>query len=162
MNLSAPLAKHLHPLFNTLSIDQAMVQLVVQHPQPTSIISIVEPLIDDQHVGRQSPLAAGLWLYVDELDRSHAVSQSLPDSTGSFWHAIMHRREGDFGNSHYWFQRAGNHPVVEAIPNYEPHEFIDAVESHYRTPPTELLAIQRAEWAALFEWCAHNGDACIA
>src|SRR5687768_16030718 len=37
-------------------------------------------------------LVAGLWLWHDYLDESHAVSQSLHSPTGSFWHAIMHRR----------------------------------------------------------------------
>src|SRR4051812_40242009 len=48
-------------------------------------------------------LLAGLWLYFDWLDESHRVSQSIDTPTGSFWHAIMHRREGDFSNSKYWY-----------------------------------------------------------
>src|SRR5947208_9436780 len=36
---------------------------------------------------------AGLWLYHDFLDESHAVSQEIDTPTGSFWHAVMHRRE---------------------------------------------------------------------
>ena len=161
MNLPEPLANHLHPLFQALPIDQALADLVVQQLQPMSITSIVEDLIDDQHVGKHSLLAAGLWLYVDELDRSHSISQSLTDSTGSFWHGIMHRREGDFSNSHYWFHRTEQHPAIPDIPNYEPHGFIDSVESHFRTPPDELLKIQRAEWTTLFGWCAHNRDSLI-
>ena len=156
MNLPNTLAQHLSPLFDALSLDESMAHLVVQMPHSAKVTSIVEELIDGQHVGEQSPLAAGLWLYVDELDRSHEVSQSLPDATGSFWHGIMHRREGDFGNSHYWFQRTGHHPAIEDVAGYEPHDFIDAVQSHFRTPPNELVTIQRAEWTALFAWCAHN------
>src|SRR5690348_16418541 len=44
-------------------------------------------------------MLAGLWLWHDWLDESHRISQSLSSATGSFWHAIMHRREGDFSNS---------------------------------------------------------------
>ncbi|HVK13287.1 MAG TPA: hypothetical protein VM597_31325, partial [Gemmataceae bacterium] len=32
---------------------------------------------------------AGLWLYHDFLDESHAISQDLPSAEGSFWHTRM-------------------------------------------------------------------------
>ncbi len=54
-------------------------------------------------------LLAGLWLWHDWLDQSHTLSQSISSSTGSFWHAIMHRREGDFSNSKYWYAKCGGH-----------------------------------------------------
>src|SRR5262249_17485377 len=41
---------------------------------------------------------AGLWLYHDFLDESHAISQDLSSAEGSYWHAIMHRREPDYWN----------------------------------------------------------------
>lgn len=50
---------------------------------------------------------AGLWLLAGELDRSHGISQDNDSSLGSYWHGIMHRREGDFGNAKYWFRRVG-------------------------------------------------------
>jgi hypothetical protein len=58
---------------------------------------------------------AGLWLHADGLDESHTISQTIESTTGSFWHGIMHRREGDFGNSKYWFRRVGRHPVFEPL-----------------------------------------------
>src|SRR5262245_30305459 len=48
---------------------------------------------------------AGLWLLHDELDRAHGIVQEVGSESGSFWHAIMHRREGDFSNSRYWYAR---------------------------------------------------------
>jgi hypothetical protein len=59
-----------------------------------------------------------LWLLAGELDRSHVVSQSLETDEGSYWHGIMHRREGDFWNSKYWFRKVGRHPVMEQLANY--------------------------------------------
>src|SRR5688572_28594457 len=41
---------------------------------------------------------AGLWLLYDHLDESHRISQDLAGQEGSYWHAIMHRREPDYGN----------------------------------------------------------------
>src|SRR5262245_27341324 len=46
---------------------------------------------------------AGLWLWFDFLDESHTVSQAIHTPEGSFWHGVMHRREGDYGNAKYWF-----------------------------------------------------------
>src|SRR6185295_3279275 len=46
---------------------------------------------------------AGLWLLQDFLDESHAISQDIDTREGSFWHAIMHRREPDASNSKYWW-----------------------------------------------------------
>jgi hypothetical protein len=62
-----------------------------------------------------SACLAGLWLYHDFLDESHTLSQEIETPTGSFWHAIMHRREGDYDNSKYWWRRVGVHPVFDPL-----------------------------------------------
>src|SRR6476659_710378 len=46
---------------------------------------------------------SGVWLLHDCLDESHSISQGIDTTSGSFWHAIMHSREGDFSNAKYWF-----------------------------------------------------------
>jgi len=69
-------------------------------------------VVDDQMA---DACLAGLWLHADGLDQSHQISQSIETPTGSFWHGIMHRREGDFGNSKYWFRRVGRHAVFEPL-----------------------------------------------
>ena len=60
-------------------------------------------------------LLAGLWLWHDWLDSSHTISQDIHTPTGSFWHAIMHRREGDFCNAKYWYARCQRHPTLAAM-----------------------------------------------
>ncbi len=60
-------------------------------------------------------LKAGLFLLGDFFDDSHACSQSIEGlgahHTGDYWHAILHRREPDYGNAKYWFRHVGRHPV---------------------------------------------------
>lgn len=64
-------------------------------------------------------LRAGLWQWHDRLDESHACSQSIEGNgkhrSGDYWHAIMHRREPDYGNSKYWFRSVGSHPVYPEL-----------------------------------------------
>lgn len=59
---------------------------------------------------------SGLLLLYDDLDGSHRISQDAEGHQDSdYWHAIMHRREGDFGNSGYWFRRVGRHPIFDEL-----------------------------------------------
>jgi hypothetical protein len=111
-------------------------------------------------------LLAGLWLWHDWLDESHQISQSLATPTGSFWHAIMHRREGDFSNSKYWYARCRHHAVLDEIAQRArsagmewtgPDAFVDLVEAVHRSLEDPLhpaaVRLQRLEWRALFEYC---------
>jgi hypothetical protein len=121
------------------------------------LLSRFDPLTDlgrpvrDQNMARAC--LAGLWLYHDFLDESHAVSQDLPSPEGSFWHAVMHRREPDPSNSKYWWRRVGSHPVLV---EWDPFAFVDACEKHRGTgSATEetLKQQQLREWQLLFDWC---------
>jgi hypothetical protein len=58
---------------------------------------------------------SALFLYFSDLDASHTISQGIPTTTGSYWHAIMHRQEPDFSNSKYWFRRVGGHEVFPRL-----------------------------------------------
>jgi hypothetical protein len=114
---------------------------------------------------------SGLWLLHNFLDESHKISQEIETPTGSFWHGIMHRREGDFSNTKYWFRRVGDHPVYAALAaaahdiapdeffkaaDWDPFDFVDRCESAVRgrSPSAEMLGrIGRREWELLFDFC---------
>ncbi len=120
---------------------------------------------------------AGLWLYHDYFEQSHNISQDLATSTGSYWHAILHRREPDYYNAKYWFARVGQHPIYKSlridaaelarhseVPQVEftlrepwdPTAFVDLCEQAVGTGTSmEMLAeqVQRAEWWMLFDYC---------
>lgn len=86
---------------------------------------LLEHLLDGELiVAPESPadevaLRAGLLQMHDFLHESHQHSQSIEGEgrnlNGDYWHAIMHRREPDYGNSKYWFRRVGQHPVFPQL-----------------------------------------------
>lgn len=128
---------------------------------------------------------AGIWLYHDFLEQSHRISQSIATPTGSYWHAILHRREPDSWNSKYWFERVGRHPVFpnlcasarafvqgdQDLPEtrflreqqrWDPFAFVDLCERcRLGAVPADLLCrrIQLHEWNLLFEYCYQHATA---
>lgn len=153
--LPAEIERALGPLFKALPVEAAMPDLCPQRTARKKVIEVARRCLTEPALLRPG-LEAGIWLYVDALERSHSISQGISNPTGSFWHAIMHRREGDFGNSKYWFRAAGSHPAMESIPNYEPFSLVDRVQAAALQNPIELVQMQREEWSALFTWCARN------
>jgi hypothetical protein len=137
-------------LTDLLPIDSAMPELTPKRRQSPEILAAAESVVREL---KDPALQAGIWLYVDDLDRSHRISQDLHSREGSLWHALMHRREGDFWNSKYWLRQAGDVSVLAAVIG-DPSKFVDRVEQANGTDPEDLLALQRKEWLALFEHCA--------
>lgn len=125
-------------------------------------------------------VAAGLHLLYDDLAGSHANSQSIEghgkNHNGDYWHAIMHRREPDYGNAKYWFRRVGTHPVLAELPAvlnrvrteavsgeldcwadrfvkngaWDPFAFVDACETASR-PDAERVFVHALEEIQHFE-----------
>jgi hypothetical protein len=113
------------------------------------------------HHARKTPELAvcGLWLLCGDLHSSHEISQRIETPDGSFWHGIMHRREGDFWNSKYWFRRVGKHPVLKALaatPYGDAQAFVDRCEAALQGSEEEQATcreLQWLEWQHLFAHC---------
>lgn len=139
-----PLTVELNAFFESYPLSEAMPTLLPKKP-----LELAKDLSFIQ--GLPLALQAGIWLYVDDLNRSHEISQNLETQSGSLWHAIMHRREGDFWNSKYWFRRAKGHPFFDQL-SFDPSDFVDQVERSSGDSEA-LLATQREEWKVLFDLC---------
>lgn len=123
---------------------------------------------------------AGLWLLYDFLDECHRLCQRIHTVEGSYWHALMHRREPDEDNSKYWWRRVGDHPIFPALAqraaqlassfselpreaawlresgSWQPLAFVDlcaSVRNSGSFLETLCQQIQLAEWQLLFEHC---------
>lgn len=160
------------PVFEAHPFEQAMTTLVPVEPVSAEVFDVVQRVVSDPALQAHDAVKAGLWLYIDDLDRSHEVSQGLYTPAGSFWHAIMHRREGDFPNAKYWYRKAGAHPAMghidlagggsasgSAMAGYDPIAFVDRVaraNARCEKDSPDLIALQKHEWRALFEWCAEH------
>ncbi len=112
---------------------------------------------------------AGLLLRTGHIDAAHEIVQGIGTPDASYWHAIVHRLDGDHANSLYWYRRAGDHPVFAALrvraaelaehdpsiaaltaaPSWDPAGFLACCRSG--TDGSRQLA--QAEWEFLFHHC---------
>lgn len=106
---------------------------------------------------------SGLYLYFSALDESHKISQGVPSASGSYWHGIMHRQEGDWSNAKYWFRRVGAHPVfgqleARAGSAWDPYAFVDrcSAASARNSEAADLIDLQMQEWRLLMRYCYRN------
>lgn len=174
------------PTVNELIDDSRLNVLGPGTPNPsihTRLTQLTPQTLLEPHTVADTDMAraclSALWLHHDYLDESHTISQDIPTSTGSYWHAIMHRREGDFGNSAYWFRRVGNHPVfaqlgeeaqtwqqsegnlLPKLPlstngDWDPFTFGELCEGAVRKRNAfedQCRQLQQLEWRLLFDFC---------
>jgi hypothetical protein len=112
----------------------------------------------------------GLLYAVDAIHEAHTFFQDAKGDLGSYWHGMMHRREGDFDNARYWFRRSGTLPVFNEMhrlasetsavmarqSNWDPYLLTGECEQA-RFGETEslqeLVTLQRVEFEVLFDYC---------
>ena len=112
---------------------------------------------------------AGLFYYHNALPDSHREAARDEGDLASYWHGMVHRREGDFENARYWMRRAGEQPVFQEMQarasdgaphmarqsNWDPFLFIHLCEQYkygeaeYKK---EIGHLQRVEFAVMFDY----------
>jgi hypothetical protein len=129
-------------------------------------------------------LRAGLLVWNDDIHSAHDIVQNVHNSTGSYWHAIIHRREGDPSNANYWWARTGAHPAFEPLfqaaqstlakesdreatafgqqlqdaGQWLPRDFVQLCEQTRRGKINSdwLQRLQVVEFQTLLNWCRRN------
>lgn len=101
-------------------------------------------------------VGAGLWQLHGGLEESHRAAQSIEGlgqrRAGDYWHAIMHRRERDFGNAKYWFRHVGRHPLMDEL-SRRAGQILDAAADAGGRWRTRLGAPHRWDPGAFVDLC---------
>ena len=60
-----------------------------------------------------SGIYLALWyVFKDNWEMAHKTTQKLNTQTACWFHAYLHRVEGDLGNAKYWYGRANLEPII--------------------------------------------------
>ncbi len=172
------------PVFQSIFQIRSRMPLTAGSPQPMPLTTLTVEKAFAHHKGAiNAPYGnaclAAAYLFIDHWDTAHRIAQDLPTREGSYWHAIIHRREPDYWNSKYWFRRVGEHPVypllvqkIQSLPlnaelekiiqqitqdnRWDPFAFVDACEHAPQKGEQAVSAcemIQDLEFKVLFQYC---------
>jgi len=83
-----------HGVWSESTLNESLAEAFMENAVPERVRQLVRAL---------------LLLWHDHLEAAHILAQSIENTDGSYVHAIMHRREPDYGNAAYWFRRVGRH-----------------------------------------------------
>ena len=158
-----------------VAIDEGAKNIAVQSQLES--LTVESAFSDFNVVDNDSALCcvSGIWLWHNYIWESHEISQEIHTTAGSYWHAIMHRREQDYSNAKYWFRHVSCHAVYETLsveiisiqggeddlglaPHgaYDPFAFVDLCQrvAQGRSDRLDLCQeITRVEWQLLFDDC---------
>lgn len=87
--------------------------------------------IEDFSKSQKPCIGAALHLLNDDIERAHKIAQDdEADMSSNLCHAILHRREGDFWNSKWWYRQI-DHPLIDQFYGgvSKAQSFVDDVES---------------------------------
>ncbi|WVF67726.1 hypothetical protein IAT40_002485 [Kwoniella sp. CBS 6097] len=101
---------------------------------------------------------AALHLANDDIHHCHLIAQDNEgDPTANLLHATLHRREGDYWNSKYWWSNVRSHPLISSSSSAK--SFVDACEAGKgkdENSQRKLREEQFAELRRIVDWTREN------
>lgn len=82
---------------------------------PTFEGSRLEHWIAASQLPSDSLVTAMLWLRVGAIDPPHEIVQEGKTPLASYLHGVVHRLEGDYWNSKYWFRQAKDDSMLQSL-----------------------------------------------
>ena len=157
--------------------EELLRKLIPSEPTNTELLLRVRAVEDAALSGGRTigdpgsfELVRGALFYaLDALNEAHAFFQDAPGGLGSYWHGMLHRREGDFDNARYWFRRAGELPCFGDLhraasafsadmakqANWDPYLLTGECEQARfgaEESVAELVRLQRVEFDGVFDY----------
>lgn len=113
-----------------------------------------------------------LWLRVGRIDQAHMIVQDATAGIDAYIHGVVHRLEGDYWNSKYWFRQVRDPSLVQKViseveskskqaglatglaKQFDPSQFVDTCERVLGKPKEsdlldQLRQLGQFEWEAL-------------
>ena len=158
-------------------IDESPISLVASSGGPLSLSEIqdfydseLKPLVKNNKYGRIC--LAALMFAQDYIWEGHEIVQDYPELEASWWHAYMHRMEGDYGNSAYWYRRVGEPALysdffesvkslgldsevssIQDSNKWDPFEFNGLINNYINSNAESLKKVHDLEFNFLLERC---------
>jgi hypothetical protein len=141
------IAKVLFSHVPSLNPDQVWDQALDKRILDFSAVSFPSENAEQQSYKRA--VQSGLHIWNESLELSHSISQEIMTPTGSYWHGLMHRMEGDFSNAKYWFTDARHHPIstqlVTCLRSYLSEQHVTDLDHDTLRNKLEVL-VSSPEW----------------
>lgn len=82
---------------------------------PSNEVQRLEQWITDSRLPADSLITAMLWLRIGVIDPPHEIVQAETTPLASYLHGVVHRLEGDYWNSKYWFRQVRDSRLLQSL-----------------------------------------------
>lgn len=145
----------IHKIFQTLRERQPLPPLLPTQAFSSDMTEKINSLLAGDGV------KAAFHLLNDDIQRCHNIAQKREGNpTFDYMHAVLHRRERDFWNSKWWFNRIAHPLLKECYGDQLPQTFVDDVERAEKNKDqakiSDLEQTQMVEMVKLAQYSIKN------